>query len=115
MTMPRRIDIERLTPAETAIRNAMIAVEEMPADSLLTEAVNLLQHARDKVADYVDREPRAAVVTVPAGVAPCVPYRATRIANTVQTITGCSDGIARILARELTDFAEEIKRQAVEP
>ena len=55
-TISRRIHIERLTPAERAIRDAMITVEEAGADPLLTDAVNLLQQARDKVADYVDRE-----------------------------------------------------------
>jgi hypothetical protein len=45
-----------LTPAETAIRDAMLAVEDAGADPLLTEAINLLQQARDKVADYVDRD-----------------------------------------------------------
>ena len=52
----RRIDVTRLTPAETAIRDAMLAVEDAGADPLLTEAINLLQQARDKVADYVDRD-----------------------------------------------------------
>lgn len=51
----RRIRIDLMTPAELAIRNAMIAVEEVGADPLLTDAVILLQQARDKVADYVDR------------------------------------------------------------
>ena len=52
----RRIDVSRLSPAELAIRNAMLAVEDVGADPLLTDAVNLLQQARDKVADYVDRK-----------------------------------------------------------
>lgn len=50
----RRARIDLLTPAETAIRVAMIVVEEVGADPLLTDAVNLLQQARDRVADYVD-------------------------------------------------------------
>lgn len=53
--IPRRIRIDLMTPAELAIRNAMLAVEEVGADPLLTDAVILLQQARDKVADYVDR------------------------------------------------------------
>jgi len=57
MAIPRRIDLFRLTPAELAIRNAVLAVEEMPADPLLTDAVVLLQKAKDKVADFVDKEP----------------------------------------------------------
>ena len=50
----RRIRLDLMTPAELSIRNAMLAVEEVGAHQLLTDAVNLLQQARDKVADYVD-------------------------------------------------------------
>ena len=50
----RRNRLDALTPAETAIRNAMLAVEALPPDTRLTEAVTLLQEARTKVADYVD-------------------------------------------------------------
>lgn len=57
--IPRRCFINRLTPAELAIREAMIAVEKVGADPLLTEAVVLLGKAQDKVADYVDRRPPA--------------------------------------------------------
>ncbi len=52
--IPRRNCVHLLTPAEMAIRNAVIAVENLPADVRLTEAVNLLQQARDKVADFVE-------------------------------------------------------------
>lgn len=52
--IPRRICLDRMTPAELAIYNAVEAVERVGADILLTEAVILLQQARDKVADYVD-------------------------------------------------------------
>lgn len=54
--IPRRCQIELHTPAEAAIRAAILAVEEMPADPLLTDAVSLLSDAQGKVADYVDRE-----------------------------------------------------------
>lgn len=52
--IPRRIDLQRMTPAELAIRVATLAVEEVGAHPLLTEAVILLGQAREKVADYVD-------------------------------------------------------------
>lgn len=55
--IPRRIRLDKLTPAETAIVKAVEAVEEMPADTRLTEAVILLDRARDKVADFVDGVP----------------------------------------------------------
>lgn len=53
--LPRRICINRFVPAETAIREAMLAVEDMDAHPLLTEAVILLGQAKDKVADFVDQ------------------------------------------------------------
>src|SRR5690349_2059222 len=109
MEAARRIDIQRLTPAETAIRNAMIAVEEVGADPLLTDAVILLQQARDKVADYVDQVPRQAVKGRD------IDQSARRVANTVQMMAGCSDGLATILTRALTEFADEIRREAIEP
>jgi len=41
-------------PAEKAIAAAVAAVEAMPADTRLTDAVCLLGRARDRVADFVD-------------------------------------------------------------
>ena len=52
--IPRRARVDLYTPAETAIRNAMIVVEEAGAHPLLTEAITLLSQAKDKVADFVD-------------------------------------------------------------
>lgn len=52
--IPRRICLPEMVPAELAITEAMQKVEAMPADTRLTEAVVLLEKARDKVADYVD-------------------------------------------------------------
>jgi hypothetical protein len=54
MDAPRRCYIERRCLAETDISVAIETVEAMPADVRLTEAVNLLEQARDKVSDYVD-------------------------------------------------------------
>jgi hypothetical protein len=51
---PRRRRLDHHRPAETAIREAMLAVEAMAAHPLLTDAVVLLQQAREKVADYID-------------------------------------------------------------
>jgi hypothetical protein len=52
--IPRRIDMQRWSPAERAIYDAAQAVEAMPADARLTQAVLLLGKARECVADYVD-------------------------------------------------------------
>lgn len=60
--IPRRSFIDRSTPAESAIRAAMQAVEAAGADVRLTHAVILLDEAREHVADFVDgvpcREPK---------------------------------------------------------
>jgi hypothetical protein len=55
--IPRRICIDRMTPAEHAIRAAMASVEEAGCHVHLTDAVILLGQARDKVADFVDGVP----------------------------------------------------------
>jgi hypothetical protein len=52
--VPRRNRLDRCTPAELAIYAAMDAVEALPADVRLTEAVALLRQARERVADFVD-------------------------------------------------------------
>jgi len=46
-----------MTPAELAINNAVQAVEAAGCDTRLTEAINLLHAAREKVADFVDAVP----------------------------------------------------------
>ncbi len=53
---PRRNRVDLYTLAETAIRNAMLAVEEVGADSLLTDAIILLEQAKHRVADFVERD-----------------------------------------------------------
>lgn len=53
--IPRPIDRQRWTEAEHDIQAAVDRVESMGAHELLTEAVILLGRARDKVAEFVDR------------------------------------------------------------
>ena len=66
--IPRRAYINKLTPAEHAIYDAIAAVEAAGADVRLTDAVNLLQAARHSVADYVDGvESRRSVLEGAAG------------------------------------------------
>lgn len=52
--MPRRINEEGRTMPEAAITMALAWVEVSGAHPLLTDAVMLLQQARDKVADYIE-------------------------------------------------------------
>ena len=52
--IPRRIRLDLNTPAELAIYNAMQEVEKAGADVRLTDAVILLDKARNKVSDFVD-------------------------------------------------------------
>ena len=51
---PRRHRIDLHTPAEAAIYQAILEVELAGAHPLLTDAVVLLQQAKDKVADFVE-------------------------------------------------------------
>lgn len=52
--VPRRAQVGLMTAGERAIREAVDEVERMGADVRLTEAVTLLEAAREKVADFVD-------------------------------------------------------------
>lgn len=52
--IPRRSRLDLNTPAELAIFNAMQEVEKMGADVRLTEAITLLQKAKDLVSDHID-------------------------------------------------------------
>ena len=64
MTRPRltrfgflsRNDVLERTLAEKAITDAMAAVEDVGAHPLLTEAVTLLDQARNRVADFLEME-----------------------------------------------------------
>ncbi len=54
MNFPRRNRIDQYTPAETAIYEAVQAVEAAGAHPRLTDAINLLADAQAAVADFVD-------------------------------------------------------------
>ena len=60
----RRVRLDLNETAEIAIHNAIVEVEKMGADILLTEAINLLSQARDKVADYVDNKLNISIKTL---------------------------------------------------
>lgn len=55
--IPRRIRLDKMTPTELSITEAMRAVEMTGASDHLTRAVILLSQARDAVADHVDGVP----------------------------------------------------------
>lgn len=90
-TIPRRIQIDRLTPAENAIRLANEAVEALPADVRLTGAQILLSEARDLVADYVDGIPPVAEPPADVGVAQAEPSDAFG-AHILSGVLGSIDG-----------------------
>lgn len=54
--VPRRADLLQFTSAEKAIYEAVGEVEKVGTHPLLTDAVILLQQAREKVADFVDKK-----------------------------------------------------------
>lgn len=53
-SIPRRNQFDLNLPAEQAITNAIVEVEKMGADILLTDAILLLQQAKNKVSDFID-------------------------------------------------------------
>lgn len=53
--IPRRVQMNRWTPAEMDIYNAIQAVEKVGAHPKLTEVVILLGKAREVLADYIDK------------------------------------------------------------
>lgn len=52
----RRVRLDLNTQAEIAIREAVTEVEKVGASPLLTDAIILLDKARNLVADYIDQE-----------------------------------------------------------
>lgn len=52
--IPTRADMQWMTPAELAIREAIQAAEAAGASVALTDAVTLLSKAQDRVADHVE-------------------------------------------------------------
>jgi hypothetical protein len=56
MNIPRRIRIDLNTPEELRIRECVLEVEKLGADPLLTDVVVLLQQARERLADWIDKE-----------------------------------------------------------
>ena len=56
MQIPRRNYLDLQEPAESAIYNAMTEIEAIGADVKLTEAITLLQKAKELVSDYIDEK-----------------------------------------------------------
>jgi hypothetical protein len=54
--IPRRNRLDLLYSAEKHILDSVSEVEKLPADVRLTDAVILLQQAREKVADFIESE-----------------------------------------------------------
>ena len=61
---PRRASLEHMTPAEVAIRNAVIEVEKVGAHPDLTAIVTGLGDLQDKLADYIDAQPDSPPTTI---------------------------------------------------
>ena len=52
--IPRRIRLDLMTPLEFKIRELMLQVEDLGCHQLLTDAIILLDEAREKIADFVE-------------------------------------------------------------
>jgi hypothetical protein len=81
---PRRAQVDKFVPAETATYAAQHAVEAMPPDVRLTKAGTLLQEARSLVADFVDGvPPQVDNCEVCKGCTTCTPGNENIIEGTV--------------------------------
>lgn len=72
---PRRMNLSLLTDAELSIFRAMQEVEKAGADERLTEAVILLDKAKNYVSDFVDGIKKFP----PANVCSCTPEQGEEI------------------------------------
>lgn len=52
--LPRRCYVNKLTPEELKIREAILEVEKLGAHVMLTEVVTKLTDAKDRLADWID-------------------------------------------------------------
>jgi hypothetical protein len=62
--IPRRNRLDLSEPAELAIRKSVDEVEKIGADVRLTEAVILLDKARELVADFIDEQLNNSIKTL---------------------------------------------------
>lgn len=83
-------------PVELAILKAQRAVEEMPADVRLTEAVDLLRRARVKVADFVN----GVAMTTPSTPAWC------EVVAAFEAMANESSGVASCCRSRNPDFGD---------
>ena len=72
-TTPRRNQINKMSPTEVAILSTIRVVENLGADVRLTDAVVLLQAARESVADFLDGVDSRRYVSNPPLPAPAPP------------------------------------------
>jgi hypothetical protein len=98
----RRCDIQRMTDTERLIANAMAAVEKMPGDVRLTDAVSLLFAARTRLADYVDQTPGNRAFPsqehTPREIVECLGFFASCIRSGESWTTTCDDMLAKAQA-----------------
>ena len=92
--IPLRYRVDLYVPAQLAIREAMLAVEKMPDDSRLTDAVILLGKAFECVADFVDNVPR----------------KEDRAMNMLELLRRNADN--RVIAHDLVDAVKDLKKIA---
>lgn len=55
-TIPRRVRIDLFSKEEKAIYDVQQMIEHMEADPILTDVGLLLSQARNRLADYVDKQ-----------------------------------------------------------
>jgi hypothetical protein len=99
----RRADVLQQTPLEKAIRGVMLAIEALPADERLTDAVVALGQAAESVADFVDGvpslknppEPEPAVVLVARERERCASHAKALVEAEWGCCSGAAEGVLR--------------------
>ena len=61
--IPRRSQLQLMTPAEKAIYNAIQEVEKVGADQKLPDVVVMLGKAKELLSDFIDSKPKLDRVT----------------------------------------------------
>ena len=111
----RRICVEKMTPAELAIRAALLTVEGEGCDPRLTEAVVLLGRAQGCVADFVDGVPIPPPMDLPPDVLECIDRALNAAQEGWQQVDGYQlDGIV-ISSKALHIAVEALRKHLHDP
>lgn len=115
MSIPRRNQLDKITPEETAIYDCMQKVEDMEANPHLTDAVNHLIDARDSVAGFVDKVVYKGKETIKHGwIMELYDQKgnSTQLAVCFDKVTGCA-GFTNIAHEDVIRFGRKRDAEAM--